>query len=133
MENQEQAVVKLSHKFGKCKLGALHRFQKEAQKIKDAWTADLLALQVKIDEMGLQKSNMALFKTKTARDATKIEAEAREVLKIIDSDYKVELHRLVMQFGGDVVDHKVTFPDGSESSLPKHLFLQDEQLAALLK
>lgn len=122
-----------SHKFGKCKQGALARFQKEASKVLEAWDADKKAVMDKIEADGLQKSNVALYKTKAARATGGMEGEAREIMQAINREYLEEIHRLLNNFGAETVDHVAKFPDGSTASVPKKLFVTDARLAALLR
>ncbi len=131
--NNEIVVTKLSHKFSKCKAGALLRFQRQAADVSKAWDADIATITAAVENEGLKRSNMALYKTKTARTLHVAEAEAKQVLEMIQKDYRIELYRLMQQFGGDLNNNVVTFPDGSTASMPKKLFLKEERLHNLLK
>ena len=122
-----------SHKFGKCKQGALARFQKEAAHVLAAWDADKKVVMEKIEAEGLQKSNVALYKTKAQRANNGMESEAREIMHAINRDYLEEIHRLLNNFGAETVDHVAKFPDGSTASVPKKLFVQERRLATLLR
>lgn len=129
----ETVVTKISHKFSKCKAGALMRFQRQAAEVMKAWNADIATITEAVENEGLKRSNMALYKTKTDRALGGAEAEAKQVMEMVQNDYRIELYRLMQQFGGELDGNVVTFPDGSTASMPKKLFLKEERLHNLLK
>jgi hypothetical protein len=120
---------KLSHIFGRKKNGAMKRFIKEYESVRNdivtAQTADSLARKIEIEV--LMKSNQALAHMKVARAQAMAHEAANAMFNEVFSRYRAELNRIMIILGGyPQEDGNVVFPDGSVAKMPKGLYVPAE-------
>lgn len=129
--NTKVRFTKTAHLFAHRKQGVQHRFEKAyvalADKVRTAFTADLLRIEQEIKNTG--KYNQALASTKKDRLMEMAEKQAREVMSTVFADWRKELDRIVNDLSGyPQEDGNVLFPDGSVAKMPRGLYIPPEQL-----